>query len=335
MLARLRLRLQKSWLSQAFVAGLCGTATVSAESQNSLSNVGCCRSPNRHSTFTAAGRARRGASSYSVCVISIGMGTTSVLPRRLHDAFRLAAEAGFDGIEIMVTSDRDTYNPDVIRALSERYHLPVLSIHSPVLFFSTFVFGRNPRVKLERSIALAREVGATTVVVHPPYRWQKRTVSEFVDVVRQLHDASDITVAVENMFALTVNGRDRQAFAPDWNPGNLDIDALTLDFSHAALAGVSALELAQQWGARLRHVHVCDGSHTTPNSTVLDEHLVPGRGAQPVAEVLALLARTGFDGALVAEINTRACGRDDDRRREWLRETLEFARAHTTIERVA
>ena len=35
------------------------------------------------------------------------MGTTSVLPRRLRDAFRLAAEAGFDGIEVMITEKGD------------------------------------------------------------------------------------------------------------------------------------------------------------------------------------------------------------------------------------
>ncbi|MFN4002615.1 sugar phosphate isomerase/epimerase family protein [Microcella sp.] len=266
-------------------------------------------------------------------MIRIGMGTTSVLPRRLHDAFRLAAEAGYDGVEIMVTSDRDTYDPRVIGALSERFGMPVLSIHAPVLFFSTFVFGRNPRVKLERSLALAREVGAATVVVHPPYRWQRRTAAGFVGTVRELQAATGVTIAVENMFPLRVRGRDRHPYAPHWNPGSLDVAALTLDFSHAALAGVSALDLAGQWGDRLRHVHLCDGSSTEPSARVLDEHLVPGRGAQPVGEVLALLARRGFDGALIAEINSRACGSDDARRLAWLRESLEFARRHTALDR--
>ncbi|WP_439565113.1 sugar phosphate isomerase/epimerase family protein [Microcella sp.] len=268
-------------------------------------------------------------------MISIGMGTTSVLPRRLHDAFRLAAEAGFDGVEIMVTSDRDTHDPRVIGALSERFGMPVLSIHAPVLFFSTFVFGRNPRVKLERSLALARDVGATTVVVHPPYRWQRRSAAAFVETVRELQASSGITIAAENMFPLTVRGRDRHPYAPHWDPGVLDISALTLDFSHAALAGVSALDLAQRWGDRLRHVHLCDGSSVEPNTKLFDEHLVPGRGAQPVAEVLALLAASGFDGSIVAEINSRACGTDDERRLAWLRETLAFARQHTAGTRTA
>ncbi len=257
------------------------------------------------------------------------MGTTSVLPRRLRDAFRLAADAGFDGVEIMVTSDPETRDPRVISALTERYGMPVLSIHAPVLVLTAFVYGLDPHVKLERSIELAQQVGASTVVVHPPFRWQVLAARRFEASVRSLEDRHGVTVAVENMFPVTVRGRDREAYAPSWNPGDLAVDALTLDFSHAALAGVSALDLAQQWGERLRHVHLCDGSSTEPNDRVFDEHLLPGRGAQPVGEVLRLLADRDFDGAVVAEINTRSCGADDDARVELLRETVRFAREHT------
>lgn len=254
------------------------------------------------------------------------MGTTSVLPRRLHDAFRLAAEVGYDGVEIMVTSDPDTRDPRVISALSERFGMPVLSIHAPVLVLTAFVFGADPHRKLDRSAALARQVGARTVVVHPPFRWQARSARGFTSSVRDVSDRYGVTVAVENMFPVTVSGRDRHAYAPDWNPGSLDVDALTLDFSHAALAGVSALDLARQWGDRLQHVHLCDGSSVEPNDRVLDEHLIPGHGVQPVAEVLALLAQRGFAGSIIAEVTTRACGPDDEQRRAWLSETLDFAR---------
>ena len=263
------------------------------------------------------------------------MGTTSVLPRRLHDAFRLASEAEFDGVEIMVTSDPDTRNPRVIKELSERYGMPVLSIHAPVLVLTAFVYGLEPHVKLERSIELAKEVGAPTVIVHPPFRWQVLAARRFEASVRTLEARHGVTVAVENMFPVRVRGRDREAYAPGWNPGDLGIDSLTLDFSHAALAGVSALDLARQWGDRLRHVHLCDGSSTEPNDRIFDEHLLPGRGAQPVAEVLSLLAARDFDGAIVAEINTRSCGGNDDERVELLRETVRFAREHLSGARSA
>ena len=51
---------------------------------------------------------------------------------------------------------------------------------------------------------------------------------------------------------------------------------------------------------RERHLHLTDGS-----GSAKDEHLVPGRGTQPVAELLEHLATTSFDGHIVVEINTR------------------------------
>lgn len=259
-------------------------------------------------------------------MIPIGLGTTSVLPRRLEDAFRLAAEVGFDGIEVMITSDRGTQSAETLSDLSERYSLPILSVHAPVLLFSSYVWGRNPLVKLARSAALARRVGAATVVAHPPYRWQRRSAARYVDTVRRLSAAHGVRIAVENMFPVGRGGRD--AFAPSWNPGELAVDALTLDFSHAGMSGRPATELLDQWGDRIAHVHLCDSSTDAPGGPLIDEHLVPGRGVQPVAEVLRRLAAAQFSGLVIAEINSRACGTDDRRRAEWLDETLRFARAH-------
>jgi sugar phosphate isomerase/epimerase len=44
---------------------------------------------------------------------------------------------------------------------------------------------------------------------------------------------------------------------------------------------------------------------TDGTGSAKDEHLVPGRGTQPVAELLEHLATEGFDGHIVVEINTR------------------------------
>jgi sugar phosphate isomerase/epimerase len=288
-------------------------------------------SPARHREFTGRSRAAHRVATYSDGVTQIGMGTTSVLPRRLRDAFRLAAEAGFDGIEVMITSDRATQDPSRLAALRDEFGMPVLSIHAPVLLFSSHVFGRNPLVKLRRSVELAEAVGATTVVVHPPYRWQRRSAALFVETVRRLSERHGMRIAVENMFPVTRGGIEHDPFAPSWNPGELDVDALTLDFSHAGMSGRSAADLAREWGSRLQHVHLCDAACTEPGGALLDEHLVPGRGAQPVAEVLQGLAESGFAGHIIAEITTRACGRDDEQRVAWLRETLAFARSHTRV----
>lgn len=256
------------------------------------------------------------------------MGTTSVLPRRLEPAFRLARDAGFDGVEVMVTSDPATQSARTIGALSSRFGMPVLSIHAPVLFFSALALGRDPRGKLDRAARLAAELGATTVVAHPPWRWQGRWAQRFEAAVAEIAERHGVVVAVENMFPVAAGGRAREAFAPHWNPAELAVDRLVLDVSHATMAGRSALELAEQWGERLHHVHLCDAAAPDAGGRLHDAHLVPGRGGQPVAALLRHLAASGFTGDVVAEINTRHCGRDDAARLAELRETVAFAREH-------
>jgi sugar phosphate isomerase/epimerase len=73
---------------------------------------------------------------------------------------------------------------------------------------------------------------------------------------------------------------------------------------------------------RLAHVHIADGSGSNR-----DEHLVPGRGDQPCAELLERLAATSFDGVIVVEVNTRRVENRAEREAD-LAEALAFTRLH-------
>jgi len=255
-------------------------------------------------------------------MIRVGMSTSCVYPLPLPEAFRLARVAGYDGVEIMVTTEKTTQDAAALRALSAAYDLPVLSIHAPVLPLTQLVWGTDPIAKLRRTAELAKTVGAATVVVHPPYRWQARFAQGFEAVVGDIAEEYGIELAVENMFGWRAHGRDLRVYSPSPDPTLMAVDAMTLDFSHAAIAGRDGLEFALAMGSRLRHIHLCDGL----GGTLLDEHLIPGHGSQPVAEVLAYLAATGWKGSVVAEVHTRFARSEADRLAV-LAETLEFARA--------
>jgi sugar phosphate isomerase/epimerase len=261
-------------------------------------------------------------------MIRVGMSTSCVYPLESEHAFRLARLAGFDGVEVMVTQEEATQQAEPLLELSRRYALPILSVHAPVLLLTHFVWGRDPGVKLSRTAELATALGAGTVVVHPPFRWQAGYAASFLDIVRETSSQHGVEIAVENMFPWRAAGRNLKAYSPGWDPRVMDCDAVTLDFSHAALSGVDSLQFATDLGPRLRHVHLCDGSGAIGDGQVFDEHLLPGRGRQPVAEVLEALTARGWDGAIVAEVNTRRA-KTEQERLDLLRETLEFARRHT------
>lgn len=257
-------------------------------------------------------------------MIRIGMSTSAVYPLPPEHAFRLARLAGFDGVEVMVTNDEVTQDARALLELSERYELPILSIHAPVLLLTHFVWGRDPQVKLERSAELARSVGAKTVVVHPPFRWQAQYARDFLRIVRETATQYGVEIAVENMFPWKVAGKNLKAYSPGTDPTAMDCDSMTLDFSHASLSGRDSLELAMAMGTKLRHVHLCDGSGSLDEGRIFDEHLLPGRGNEPVAEVLEYLVAQGWNGSVVAEVNTRKA-KTEQERLDLLRETLVFA----------
>ena len=153
-------------------------------------------------------------------------------------------------------------------------------------------------------------------------------------LVREISAETGTTISVENMFPWKMSGRSGkrsvEAYLPSADITEYDCENVTLDFSHAALSGQNAMTLAQRVGNRLSHVHLCDGSGSFTEGKVFDEHLLPGLGDQPVAEVLQMLANTGWSGSIVAEVNTRKA-KDERERVEMLRETLEFARTHTHV----
>ena len=88
--------------------------------------------------------------------------------------------------------------------------------------------------------------------------------------------------------------------------------------------------MAAPLGGRLAHVHLGDG--TKPG--LPDEHLVPGRGTQPCAELLGWLRATGYAGAVVLEVSTRRAASPADRQAD-LAESLDFARPTWTAPRWA
>jgi sugar phosphate isomerase/epimerase len=109
---------------------------------------------------------------------------------------------------------------------------------------------------------------------------------------------------------------------PGWDPTEAGYDAYTLDLSHVAAARGDSLEMADKMGAGLKHVHLGDGT-----GEGRDEHLVPGRGGQPCAELLQSLSGRGFRGSVALEVSTRKVTSRAVREAD-LRESLEFARRH-------
>jgi sugar phosphate isomerase/epimerase len=251
----------------------------------------------------------------------IALSTASVYPESTADGFELAARLGYDAVEVMVSIDPTSQEIGAVRGLSEHHHIPICAVHAPCLLITQRVWGTEPWGKLERSAEMAAAVGADVVVVHPPFRWQRDYARGFVQGIAELEERTGIGFAVENMFPWRASARrEMQVYVPGWDPSLESYSNTTIDLSHSAVSRSDPVHMAQRLGSRLRHIHLTDGT-----GSAKDEHLVPGRGSQPVAELLEHLAAVGFTGHIVLEINTRRAGGREMREVDLI-EALAFAR---------
>jgi len=251
----------------------------------------------------------------------VALSTASVYPESCATAFDLAQRLGYDGIEVMVQTDPVSQEAGALKALSDLHEVPIVSIHAPTLLLTQRVWGPEAWPKVDNSIELAAAVGADTVVLHPPFRWQKDYAREFADGLALREQDCGIKLAVENMFPWRARNRSMEAYLPHWDPVGQPYDHVTLDLSHTATAGSDALAMAAALGPRLAHLHLADGL-----GSPRDEHLVPGRGSQPCAELLGVLAVQQFCGSVVVEVGTRRVS--EGQRETDLAESLAFARLH-------
>lgn len=258
--------------------------------------------------------------------------------------FQFAAEAGFDGIELMVDERWDTRQPALLRELMERFGLPIRTVHSP--------FGKVPGWPsdqpglIAQAVQLAEAVGARNVVHHLPDRigylfvnagerrmllpvpvWDRHGDYRqwLLNGYPALQAQTNVVLCIENMPARKFLG---QRWNPcTWNAYSADtldnitrFPSLTMDTTHLATWGLDPTEVYARWRERVRHIHLSnfDGR----------EHRRPEAGHVPLDRLLARLAADGYSDAVCLELHpdTLEAGADDARVIELLRNSLRLCR---------
>jgi sugar phosphate isomerase/epimerase len=251
--------------------------------------------------------------------IPIVFSTGSLYPFGLERVYSWAAEAGFDGVEIMMDERWDTHQRVYLDHLREKHDLPILALHPPL---RRGAWNLAPEETLVRSARLARSAGIPVVVAHPPppgrplERWSAGPLREARE--------EGISVAVENMprgepsrvFSI---GRYRSCHLPEHLLGLGDV---TLDTSHVGASKVDLMRAYSTLAGQLRHVHLSDSDLTGG-----DQHRLPGKGRLPLRPFLFALANSDYRGAVTLELKPWPLGAPDPETiLERMRGALEFAR---------
>lgn len=253
--------------------------------------------------------------------------TAPFFGRPLREAFRAAAEAGYRSVEVMVTRDPATQEAHLLADLSREFDLSVDTIHAPFLLMTRRVWGTDPTGKIYRSVHLAEEVGASLVVIHPPYRWQVRFKRWVERSLAEFSARTGVAVAVENMFPVRLPGERGLTFHAGQDLEDLErYPYLVLDTSHAAVAGHDLLEFYRRHRDQILHVHLSNNA-----GRGWDSHLPVYEGVLPLGGFLDLLASDGFAGSVSLELDLRPYLRDEKLLREVLVRNREFCESRLPL----
>lgn len=266
--------------------------------------------------------------------------TGSLWSYSIERCFAFAAQAGFDGIELMVDQRWDTRQPEFVRRLIDRYEQPVVAVHSP--FFVVPGWPADEPGRIRKAVELAEALGAGVVVHHLPLRLDYVWVStgpRFFPLplptrrvngtyrcwlereYPALQARTDVALCIENMPARRVLGRRLNPY--HWNsPADiLRFPALTLDTTHLGTWGLEPVEVYPRLNGQVRHVHLSnfDGR----------EHRRPEIGHLRLEALLVQVAADGYQGAVTLELHPDAldAGSPDEQVVERLATSLRYCRA--------
>ena len=247
--------------------------------------------------------------------------------RPLAETFRIVAETGYRGVEVMVTKDPASQDPKEIRRLAKEHGLTLGAMHAPSLLLTRKVWGTDPVGKIYRAIEVAQDAEIPTVVMHPPYRWQRGYRRWLEDRLPELEGGTGVTVALENMFPVRIGERGLTFHANQDLEDLEGLSDLVLDTSHAAVARHDLVEVRRRFGARLRHVHLSDNA-----GKGWDSHLPPGQGILDLNGFLADLAGDGYRGSVTLEVDLRRYLTDDAKLRAVMIEMREYAESRLAVD---
>jgi sugar phosphate isomerase/epimerase len=242
----------------------------------------------------------------------------------LGRAMETLAEAGFTEIELMVTRDPVTQKPDIPALLAEEHGLKIAALHAPFLVITKNVWGMDPVGKIKRGAEMCRALGCTSMIVHPPYLWERGYADWVIKESEGFADETGVTVVVETMYPKWVAGRKLRAYR--WLEPQTLLDAapdVALDTSHLAVCREDILKAYDVLRPKLRHIHLSDNL-----ADGRDGHLELEQGVLPIERFLAELRRTTYQGAISLELSVRRYLERHEDLVRMLRRSKEYVEKH-------
>ena len=264
--------------------------------------------------------------------------------------FEIAARCGFDGVEMIVDERTDTVHSGYLQSLIERYNQPVPVVHAPFNFLDPPGWEKDEISRAKRSVELAKEIGAASVVLHTPFYTDRLFLRWLEEDLAEYQKTTEIILLVENMpcyrkpggrLGKWLNISDVQECGRKkfWNliPSfitplcfplceleRLDqFPHIILDTTHLGTGGFDPIAAFDRFRDRIGHIHLSnfDGR----------EHLELRTGIIDMAAFLRHVTGAGYAGGFCLEIMPEYFPSDNEELTvRLLKDNLGFIREHTS-----
>ncbi|MCX7623276.1 MAG: sugar phosphate isomerase/epimerase [Thermomicrobium sp.] len=223
----------------------------------------------------------------------------------LEDRFRLIAEAGADGVELLLDRRLLRRDPRELAAQAQRLGVPIRSVHA-VLHLTRESTSQEVRDSARFARALP---DCEVLVVHPPRRLER--VREWYLALQEGRTTGDRRLALAAETLGQHSRADRPVpfdsldhflrFTEEWDLG------IVFDVAHAASLGWDLAGALRRCRPRLVNVHVSDALDRNFRlvlaNALIRDHRLPGTGRLPLAELLQMLRRSGYGGNVTLELS--------------------------------
>ena len=259
--------------------------------------------------------------------MQLSISTGSLFIFGFRKAFEMAAEIGFDGLELIINQDfPHASSRKMVTELSKI--MPILSIHAPFMHLDSW---GDPIDSLKRSVELAAETGIPLVNFHPP-SWMGLEVG-FWRWLYKVHDfqkdigTEKVVVTMENMpwvGKFRINPHilsDTRKLIDFIEERNL---FMTFDCTHMGSGKANFINdfyLCYNSG-RIKNIHFSDYGHGK-------EHLIPGHGMLPLTRFLNHLSNTDYNETVTLELSPHEFPKDEEIIKASLAEILGYLRRET------
>lgn len=242
--------------------------------------------------------------------LSIAVGALPFYPT--STTFRIAKQAGVDGIELLPTHRMLRRGADHYARMAESRQLTIYSVHEPLRWSKRHDIARHLDDATETIDFAARIPGCEVVVLHFPTARDGSSAElgnwlRSIDTARRRSQNPNLRVTLEN----SADNRDK---APHQLLDDIHILRrmvgewdlyLTFDVAHAASRGLDLIETVTAVSPRLANIHMSDARQRHFRGGLLNglfrDHRLPGSGHLPISEFVYTLCQLGYDGLLTLE----------------------------------